>query len=44
MLKLDSWLEIMVLIWYFYPLPLLFYDHVKVGVTIGVTPCDIQLG
>ena len=29
MLELDSWLDIMVLIWYFYHLWFLFYDHVK---------------
>ena len=43
MLKLDILLEIMVLSLYFYHVPLLFYDHVKVGVTICVTPCDVQL-
>ena len=43
MMKLDSLLDILVLIWYFYQLPLLFYDHAKLGVTICVTPYDVQL-
>ena len=43
MLKLYTFLEIMVLIWYFYHVSLLFYDHVKVGVTICVTPLLVHL-
>ena len=43
MLKLDILLDILVLIWYFYHLWLLFYDHVKAGETICVTPLLVHL-
>ena len=43
MLKLDILLDILVLSLHFYQLPLLIYDFSKGGVTICVTPCDVQL-